>query len=280
MTEEVIYHYCGLDSFEKIVNSQTIWLTNALKTNDRYEIKWITELLKSFPDIKSHIKVNKFKTLYEYYVKSFIRPHIACFSKEGDILSQWRGYANNGKGVSIGFDRKYFEAIAKRDQDQKEISIKKVVYLENDQKQELKRLIDARDFKGFAEVNEDFNVGDIVLASELVQLGVKFKHYTFEEEKEVRVIQIFDKLALETDAFKYLTPETNPFKYKGTDDDLTSYVELPLKPLDPPETTPPSIKEIIIGPKCKADEADVNDFVKSQFGYTIKVKRSKSSYGR
>lgn len=31
-------------------------------------------------------------------------PYIACFSKEGDVLSQWRSYADDSRGVSIGFD--------------------------------------------------------------------------------------------------------------------------------------------------------------------------------
>lgn len=29
--------------------------------------------------------------------------YAACFSEEKDLLSQWRGYANNGAGVAIGF---------------------------------------------------------------------------------------------------------------------------------------------------------------------------------
>lgn len=38
--------------------------------------------------------------------------YISCFSKESDILSQWRAYADNGKGVSIGFD---LEKLVKED---------------------------------------------------------------------------------------------------------------------------------------------------------------------
>lgn len=34
-------------------------------------------------------------------------PLISCFSKNGDLLSQWRAYAEDGKGFSIGFDSNY-----------------------------------------------------------------------------------------------------------------------------------------------------------------------------
>ncbi|HEY8660108.1 MAG TPA: DUF2971 domain-containing protein [Hanamia sp.] len=34
-------------------------------------------------------------------------PLIGCFSKNGDLLSQWRAYAEDDKGFSIGFDSNY-----------------------------------------------------------------------------------------------------------------------------------------------------------------------------
>lgn len=35
-----------------------------------------------------------------------------CFSADGDLLSQWRGYANDGTGVCIGFDIAYLESLS------------------------------------------------------------------------------------------------------------------------------------------------------------------------
>jgi hypothetical protein len=31
-----------------------------------------------------------------------------CLSEEGDLLSQWRGYADDGCGVAIGFESSFF----------------------------------------------------------------------------------------------------------------------------------------------------------------------------
>jgi hypothetical protein len=38
-----------------------------------------------------------------------------CLSEEGDLLSQWRGYAADASGVSIGFSTKYLQELANRD---------------------------------------------------------------------------------------------------------------------------------------------------------------------
>jgi hypothetical protein len=35
-----------------------------------------------------------------------------CLSEEADLLSQWRGYAADGTGVSIGFSQEYFEKLS------------------------------------------------------------------------------------------------------------------------------------------------------------------------
>lgn len=46
----------------------------------------------------------------EYYVDKFDPPlYTICFSGNGDLLSQWRGYAKDGTGVAIGFKTKYLE---------------------------------------------------------------------------------------------------------------------------------------------------------------------------
>lgn len=40
-----------------------------------------------------------------------------CLSKEGDLLSQWRGYADDATGVSIGFSEDYLGQLAKAERE-------------------------------------------------------------------------------------------------------------------------------------------------------------------
>jgi hypothetical protein len=39
-----------------------------------------------------------------------------CLSEQGDLLSQWRGYADDATGVSIGFSKDYLERLGETDQ--------------------------------------------------------------------------------------------------------------------------------------------------------------------
>lgn len=74
MRRNTIYHYCGMESFHSIICNRTIRLSNAFKTNDFFEVKWILELL-ALPQISTTIE--SFKREYLYWLSSHIRPHIA-----------------------------------------------------------------------------------------------------------------------------------------------------------------------------------------------------------
>ena len=73
------------------------------------ENKWINQIIDEV--ISQHINDRNrqiFKRIIEIYNINNYIPFICCFSKDGDLLSQWRAYANDGIGVSIGFNTEYF----------------------------------------------------------------------------------------------------------------------------------------------------------------------------
>ena len=53
-----------------------------------------------------------------------------CLSEEGDLLSQWRGYAADASGVSIGFSKEYLMKISEASQSKEKsgFNLKKVAY--------------------------------------------------------------------------------------------------------------------------------------------------------
>jgi len=54
------------------------------------------------PELKLFSKIfDKF----EESVEEFAHYFVCCFSQDGDDLGQWRAYADNGRGYTIGFDR-------------------------------------------------------------------------------------------------------------------------------------------------------------------------------
>ena len=120
-TQDIVYHYCTLDTFHKIISNRSIRLAEVDKSNDRTELLWLRdyirgEILKLFgewadrapkqappvPLLNWHLE-----QALEYYFGDG-KPYnflVTCFSHEPDLLSQWRGYADDGCGVSVGFDQ-------------------------------------------------------------------------------------------------------------------------------------------------------------------------------
>lgn len=106
---ELIYHYTTPQAFLNIVQSKKLWMRDARQMNDSRELKVARELMlraMEAPDAIGRL-MDQFDgqiETYEYYM--------ACFSKEPDQLSQWRGYASDGAGVCLEFE--IDEELAKR----------------------------------------------------------------------------------------------------------------------------------------------------------------------
>lgn len=120
---ELVYHYCSLESFYLIIRNKTLRLSDITKSNDSMElmlpkddIVYIledayenveTQYLKKFmtvEEFRKHVKDNMNNYFNDKLRNSIF--FVMCFSgtQSGDLLSQWRGYADDGRGVAIGFD--------------------------------------------------------------------------------------------------------------------------------------------------------------------------------
>ena len=106
---DTVYHYCSIETFFSIITTKKLWLTYSNNTNDYLENRWIDTSINDyvFQNINDKNRELFQKTLQNYQINK-VPPFICCFSEDGDMLSQWRAYANNGLGVSIGFNVKYF----------------------------------------------------------------------------------------------------------------------------------------------------------------------------
>ena len=156
----IVYHYCDIDTFYNIITKKAIRLSDVTKSNDYMEVMWVTQYIKDvFMEIFDSVQTRYFKNNYsseifeelvEHYqadffdiTKSIYSHYVCCFSAAGgDILSQWRGYADDGKGVAVGFDGDLLSTIglpAKDDLISSQVLyFWKVEYLENSQKQVVK----------------------------------------------------------------------------------------------------------------------------------------------
>jgi len=105
----VIYHYCSLNNLLKIITSKELYLFNAISMNDSYETNWIIHLInEELSKRNNDFNDEDIKYLDRSFSSNRLYPYISCFSLDSDSLSQWRAYADDGKGVAIGFNEECF----------------------------------------------------------------------------------------------------------------------------------------------------------------------------
>jgi hypothetical protein len=107
---DTLYHYTKADAFISIVTSGKMRATHYAYLNDSEEYKGglalIGETLRSLGEHEI-----EFRQLHDELVVSLERdashpesPYVISFSEEGNLLSQWRAYADNGAGYSFGLE--------------------------------------------------------------------------------------------------------------------------------------------------------------------------------
>lgn len=280
------YYYCSLDTFLNILKSKEIYLSDPLKMNDKLEIKWYLDRLNedSYKEVNidSIFERMRMRSGLEFSFDDLINSinskgqrsiYISCFSKNQDLLSQWRAYADDGKGVSIGFDLSKF-SIADN------ILIEEIIYtndvVEGVRESDVEMVADTiRTVISENKITDKQSQIDVFL-HELMPILAKYKNPAFIEENEVRLIYSddmkFEKIVEQHGAFKEKWSEKkliHDFRVINNSD-ITEFVRLAFNP--------DCIAEICIGPKCQLSENDVLTISKSLLGTELIISSSKSSY--
>ena len=285
------YYYCSLSTFLNIVKNKQIYLSDPLKMNDKLEIRWYLERLKNerigleeleFSEEEYLFNMIKMRSGIDFALDELLEilnsegqnsVYICCFSKESDILSQWRTYADNGRGISVGFN---LEKLARADN----LLVNEVIYtndvvyggVESDVECVADTIGTVIDYYNITTKEKQLEV----FLHELIPDLVKYKNPAFSEEKEVRIIYCedlkFEKIVDSYGAFtnNWETVELeHDFRMKG-DDDITEFVKM--------DFDPDVIEEICIGPKSLLTERDVKNIVEKMLGVEVNVIKSKASY--
>lgn len=112
---QVIYHYTDAAGLAGMLSSGRIWATQYRFLNDRSEVDHTRALVRSV--ILARMKERnraRMGVLYSRILDQIERPddeteiYVFSLSAEKDSLSQWRGYAHDGRGFTIGFDAREF----------------------------------------------------------------------------------------------------------------------------------------------------------------------------
>lgn len=259
--KKILYHYCSVEAFFNIIKNACLWMSDIEKSNDYQECVICRDIVNKkiqeyFNDDDEMIKA--WETWYDVGVQcsSSMRTFATCFSESKDQLSQWRGYAQNGKGIAIGFDKEILEKL--NSISEYFAAFGKVIYsdLEEYVEDYIKDIIEDNicrfEYKG---------VGHIALElSQNYRMKFPFiKNAGFREEKEWRAVVC-------SDIRDHNFPCTDELGFSKIQYRTSTYTIMPYLEFSFEKVKQQIIKEIWIGPKS---EVNIDDIVclLNFFGY-------------
>lgn len=268
------YHYCSPETFLSICNGKKLRFSDMNSMNDFLEGSWGYEL---FIKLGNELLKRKEMTLecldqldLFLHESSYLNLRLICsLSKNGDVLSQWRSYANNASGYAIGFSAKNLLKMP--------IRILDVIYDEDIQYKNLSKILKTLNYIYNNKYEEEFNQ----LCNELHIALARFKNPAFKEEMEVRLIHIARLDTSDEKNQKYIfdngyvddDPVFYDIKYRMNSSVPTAYIDFDFcyKEENP-------ILEVVLGPKNKAHPVGVKIAMSTMGIRDVNVVSSKASY--
>lgn len=257
-------HYTSQRGLLGIVSNEVLWATNIKFLNDEHEFQHALDLIREIiptskitPGMKEHEAhrgfieklLTRLEQLDNYTTESIFT---LSFSSEIDLLSQWRGYCSDNKGYCLVYDVDgvFEQAKAKY----KDVHLVDCVYRREEKEAKLRDLLNehwgkyykAEEGKPQKEVVEE-------LAKEVMLLASYYKHPSFSEEKERRIVVNLD-----------FSLNSN-LKFREGQFSLVPYIEL-----DAPRDY---LKRICIGPTAnkRLSKRSVEMFLEKTYGYPTSI---------
>jgi|GEM_PF-348180 len=199
-----LYHYTTPEGLRKIVEEGEIWASNIFFLNDSEEWYWG---MKLFADRLKDRKADH--PIFEEYLlaaekamvgeeqggldpQRYLGMHVCSFSKNGDLLSQWRAYCPKG-GFALGFPKSKLALLA---QDQGFV-LDRCVYEHEDHLRMIDAMLDR--IRDEAKLKDSWHPNSASLRTEYGGIINRFnweiwktaaimKHWGFHEELEWRFV--------------------------------------------------------------------------------------------
>jgi hypothetical protein len=257
-----IYHYTNSAGLLGILESGNVRLTNMFGLNDpselRHGVSHACEILtREAQDGHPAAKIfaQNFSALKDQGVEASAHFFVACFSRDGDDLGQWRAYGDNGQGFAIGFDGGLLEQAFVKHTDGHvsgnatfPVTYNDVV-LQSLQQKMVKEAIPliampAGRSLSNAAINEFMKELSVHLSVPVIRAAIFFKHEAYKNEQEYRFLQI-----------RGIDQTTDDLKRWARRHSLIRFAEFDWKTKDQS-----ALREIIVGPA--ADESVARSFAR------------------
>jgi hypothetical protein len=273
-----IYHYTDAAGLLGILQTKSIWATDAHCLNDAQELRYGTQLAIAYA--RSVLKATDSSVVREYLKRSIrswshrwsLRKasgewsgramgsmYLASFCEDGDLLSQWRGYAGV-TGYSIGLATEWWDLTAMPQPLRiPALRLRRVLYSEEDQHKAFGPLLQAA-CRSLEDAAHRF--GDAAALSTfeprlqeyvgwaLYGMAPCFKHPGFEEEREWRLVCVVGADDPDHGSLNL------PLRFRHAAIGIVPYVIVPMAVADGPYQSRLPITEVYHGPSDHADVAE------------------------
>lgn len=268
-----LYHYCSTETLVAIITGGSIRLSSLAMSNDSEEGRLMFRLIDRLGE-KHRVPPAVLTPLKEHWNEVMASNEALgfCLSYEPDLLSQWRGYASQGRGVCIGFSSDYLTSLSDQGAwgSWDHATLEEVVYNESHQMKAFEPTFHLliQTLLRDAEFSEDRppELGNLlkatltVSASEWVKKIYTFKGSGFAEEREWRMLTM-----LANDGVAHC-------EYRVADEKIVAF-----RPYALSQHLGPDITSVRLGPKHGTPVAQMEQFLK-RYKINATVERSSLSY--
>lgn len=247
MNRELCFHYTNVEGAAAIVNSCSLWFSHPMSLNDS------NELVRALESVYHKLGLQPWRNWQDLCSICAV----FSMSKSADILSQWKGYADNCQGVAIGIAPDIFIAAEDR--------VTTCVYNQAEHEQTIDEVCKEfgdylRDFEATPTDRVHLRFRDDELF-EIASRLLTIKNAAFAEEQEVRVIT---KVASKSD-----------WKFRVQNGVAACYVERSIRCWPDSHGSSDMYLErgfvfphIVFGPKCDERNRHIFDWLLDRWGTT------------
>jgi hypothetical protein len=245
--------------------------------NDYSEIHWAYDRFIEAVNLDRELYEDEFFDYLDKFISEMqlhTLPLLSCFSTDGDVLSQWRAYAEDGAGVAVGFDSAAMKGLAVR--------CAPVVY------EHSKQVGYFRDFMSaaFPMWKVSTSKADKAALKNFVFMTAfdmcLMKNPAFSEEKEVRILRAVTVTRDEngwhlTDTGGSGTDKVSrrkqPIKFRARGGGIVAHLDLPIS-----GAGNRFIKEVVLGPRSRNNGIEVSMALTANGFVQSAIRKSEATY--
>lgn len=267
------YRYAHAGTFLKMLESQTLWFSDLRRMNDWEEYAAGFRMASEIAAEKFPQYTNLLSEISPERMHADFMVLICSFSLDGDCLSMWRGYGDNGAGAAIGYDYPEIEMqhlgaryLDKMAPVQGKVQFFQVIYEEAVFKEQIcayfAKTTTLLASKAGAQLQGFQSVQLAMLKVALIRLCTLYKNDFFVDERELR-------------GFIEVSEHVDPYTLGVRD---SGFGQADYHQVQTCSFGVPAIREVVLGPRCVLSEEEVMENLITCGLPNVKIRKSRGTY--